>query len=51
MSMRSFSESMIMLAWSVGMIRDVAWSDSMSCVAVNISLRFCWFPHKCYLPL
>ena len=25
-----------MLAWIAGVIRDVAWSDSMSCVVVNI---------------
>ena len=43
MSVRSFSESMVMLAQIAGMIRDVAWSDSMSCVVVNISLRFCGF--------
>ena len=38
-----FSESMVVLAWRVGVIRDVAWSDSVSCVAVNIGLRFCGF--------
>ena len=43
MSVRSFSKSIIMLAQTVGMIRDVAWSDSVSCVEVNISLRFCGF--------
>ena len=43
MSVRSFLESMVMLAWNVGVIRDVAWSDSMSCVEVNIGLKFCGF--------
>ena len=41
--MRSFSESIVMLAQIAGMIRDVAQSDSMSCVEVNIGLRFCEF--------
>ena len=43
MSISSFLESMVMLAQSAGVIRDVAQSDSMSCVAVNIGLRFCGF--------
>ena len=43
MSVRSFSESMVMLAQSAGVIRDVALSDSMSCVEVNIGLKFCGF--------
>ena len=43
MSVRSFSESIVMLARTVGMIRDVAQSDSVSCVEVNIGLRFCGF--------
>ena len=41
--MRSFSEYMVMLAQNAGVIRDVAWSDSMSCVEVNIGSRFCGF--------
>ena len=43
MSMRSFSESIVMLAWIADVIRDVARSDSVSCVEVNIGLRFCGF--------
>ena len=43
MSMRSFLESMVMLAWSAGVIRDVAQSNSVSCVEVNIGLKFCGF--------
>ena len=41
--MRSFSESIVMLARIAGVNRDVAQSDSVSCVKVNISLRFCGF--------
>ena len=43
MSVRSFLESMVMLAQNVGVIRDVVQSNSVSCVAVNIGLRFCGF--------
>ena len=43
MSVRSFLESMVMLAWNAGVISDVARSDSMSCVEVNIGLKFCGF--------
>ena len=35
MSVKSFSGSIVMLAQTAGMIRDVAWSDSVSCVEVN----------------
>ena len=41
--MRSFSESIVMLARIAGVNRDVARSDSVSCVEVNIGLRFCGF--------
>ena len=34
---------MVMLGQIVSVIRDVAQSDSMSCAAVNIGLRFCGF--------
>ena len=43
MSMRSFLESMVVLVQRADVIRDVARSDSMSCVVVNIGLRFCGF--------
>ena len=43
MSVRSFSESIVMLARSAGVIRDVARSDSVSCVEVNIGLKFFGF--------
>ena len=43
MSLRSFLESIVILARIVGVNRDVARSDSMSCVEVNIGLRFCGF--------
>ena len=36
---RSLLESMVMVAQIEGVIRDVAWSDSVSCVEVNIGLR------------
>ena len=32
-----------MLAQNTGVIRDVAQSESVSCVEVNISLKFCGF--------
>ena len=43
MLVRSFSESIVMLAQIVGVNRDVAQSDSISCVKVNIGLRFWGF--------